>query len=388
MKLKSRPEDFVVEEISSFTPDPAGRFFVYELTKRSLATFEALRVIAREAGMHARDLSAAGLKDKHGLTRQLISSPRVLPGKLKDDRLELRLVGKATAVMTAGSIVGNRFEITMRNLREADLEVLPRNAAEIRQFGLPNYYDNQRFGGIAHGRGFIGRALAVGDFEQALRLHLAAPHRKQSLTDKNNRRLADELWGDWDTLHHRMKRSPERALVDYLRKNPRDWAGCFDRITPSLRVLFVAAYQSWLFNETVRRMIKAAVPVQHMKYRAGELAFYRELPPEVLARWRDMEVPQLGPGTRLEDFPEAAPHVVEVLKSEGISQEQLAVEGLERTGFKASARKALMWPGNFEMDDPVDDELNEGAKAVTLRFDLGRGMFGTMVTRRLGLRVY
>ena len=386
MKLKSRPEDFIVEEISNFAPDTDGRFYVYELSKRSLATLEALRLIAKQAGMHARDLSAAGLKDKHGLTHQLFSSPRALPGKLEDDRLSIRLVGKTGSKLTAGSIIGNRFEITMRDLNEDELAVLPGNADEIRRFGLPNYYDNQRFGGIAHGRGFVGRALVLGDFEQALRLHLAAPHRKQSMRDKANRRLGDEHWGDWETLHKGMTAGPERALVDYLKHNPGDWAGCFDRITPSLRNLFVAAYQSWLFNESLRRMIEDVGRVQHVKYKAGELAFYRELPHATLAHWREMQLPLLGPGTNLEDFPEAAPFVAAVLETEGITQEQLSVPGLERTGFKASSRSALMWPDKFELGEPVPDELNPEGHAVTVRFELGRGMFGTMVTRRLGLR--
>ncbi|MCB9933431.1 MAG: tRNA pseudouridine(13) synthase TruD [Planctomycetes bacterium] len=384
MKLKSVPEDFVVEEVSDFTPNPGGRFFVYALEKRSLATLEALHIIARHAGVRERDLSAAGLKDKHGLTRQLFSSTRALP-VFSDERLKLRLVGKSVEKLTAGSILGNRFTITLRNLREDVIARLPRNVNEIQRFGLPNYYDNQRFGGIAHGRGFIGRALVLGDFEQALRLHLAAPHRKQSLTDKSNRRLADQLWGDWHALHKRMKRSPERALVEYLKSHPDDWAGCFERITPSLRNLFVAAYQSWLFNETLRRMVEASAPFEHVKYKAGMFAFYRNLPEELLARWRDVELPLPGPGTRPDDFPDAAPHLRAVLESEGISLEQLSLPDLERTGFKASTRRALLWPKDLQLGELQADELNPGAEKVVVKFELGRGSFGTMVTRRLGI---
>lgn len=381
MKLKSRPDDFRVEEISSFTPDPAGRFFVYELEKRSLSTFEALSVIAKRAGMHARDLSASGLKDKHGLTRQFFSSPRALPGDIGDERIALKLVGKSTDKLTAGFIVGNRFEITLRNLKQRELDVLPRNIEELQRHGIPNYYDNQRFGGIAHGQGFIGKALARGDFEEALRLHLAAPHRKQSLKDKTNRRLAAEHWGDWETLHAKMKRSPERALVDYLRDNPNDFAGCFERITPSLRTMFVAAYQSYLFNETLRRMVLTAEPdAVVVRNKGGEIAF-----PRRDAGLREVQLPLLGPGTRLEEYPEAAPFVNEVLEHEGLTLNQLTLDGLERTGFKASSRAAMMQPENFECGNAEPDELNEGASKVTVKFVLGRGSFATIVTRRLVL---
>ena len=140
MKLKSCPEDFVVDEISNFVPDPGGRFFVYELEKRSLATLEALRLIAIAAGMRAKDLSAAGLKDKHGLTRQLFSSPQALKTDFEDKRIKLRLVGKSAGKLTAGSIVGNRFEIVMRNLSDADVAVLPRNIDEIKSVGSIGLY--------------------------------------------------------------------------------------------------------------------------------------------------------------------------------------------------------------------------------------------------------
>ncbi|MBZ0136546.1 MAG: tRNA pseudouridine(13) synthase TruD [Planctomycetes bacterium] len=383
MKIKSRPEDFVVDEVSSFVPDPLGRYFVYELAKRSLSTFEALGLVAKRAGMHRRDLSPSGLKDKHGLTRQLFSSPRALPGDIGDDRVSLKLVGKCDTVLTPGFIVGNRFEITLRNLRQCELDVLPRNIDEMKQFGIPNYYDNQRFGGIAHGQGFIGRALALGNFEEALRLHLAAPHRKQSLKDKTNRRLGAKHWGDWKTLHGKMRSSPERALVEYLIGHPDDFAGCFERITPFLRNMFIAAYQSYLFNETLRRMVlKFAPTAVVVRNKAGEIAFYRTLPDNAFA---GLELPLPGPGTRLDEFPQSASFLHEVLKQEGLTLSCLSLSGLERTGFKSSTRSALMLPEGFECGDVTPDDLNEGTSKIVVKFQLGRGSFATIVTRRLVL---
>ncbi len=383
MKLKTRPEDFVVDESADFTPDPAGAHFVYELTKRSVATLEALSILARRNKLRATELSAAGLKDKHGLTRQLFSSARPLKSDTGDERLELRFVGKARAPLTAAIILGNRFRIVMRNLSPAEQAVLAANAEEIQQAGVPNYYDNQRFGGIAHGQGFIAKALARGDCEEAVRLHLAAPHRKQSMRDKTNRRLAIEHWGDWATLYDRMTRSPERALVAYLQEHPGDWAGCFERITPALRTLFVAAYQSFLFNRVLTSVIAAACPEHEWLHnRSGELAFHRRLPAQDL---RELELPLLGASTRLAEYPAVGTHVEAVLALEGVSLEQLRLAGLQRTRFKAASRKALMTPGGFKMELPQADDLNEGRAKVTVCFDLPRGSFATIVTRRLVL---
>jgi tRNA pseudouridine13 synthase len=387
MKLKSIPEDFIVDELTSFAPDSAGRLFVYELEKRSLATMEALSIIARRNGMRVKELSAAGLKDKHGLTRQIFSATRPLKEDTGDERIALRFVGKCAAPLTAAVISGNRFRVVMRNLRAEEAQALPRNGDELLRFGVPNYYDNQRFGGIAHGQGFIGKALALGDYEEALRLHLAAPHRKQSLTDKQNRRLAAKYWGDWETLHRRMKRSPERALVEYLRDNLGAWAECFDRIPPTLRTMFVAAYQSFLFNQALTRMIQdGAKECSVVRYKAGEIAFHRSLPADLLAQWRDLKLPLPGGSTKLEDYPHAAEHVRAVLEEEGVTLEQLRLPGLQRTRFKAAERAMLVFPQEFALKGPEPDERNQSREKATASFTLPRGSFATIITRRLALQ--
>lgn len=384
MKLKQRPQDFLVEEISSFVPDPSGRFFVYELEKRSLSTFEALAILARRARLRPAELSAAGLKDKHGATTQLFSAPRALATDTGDERLKLRFVGKCATPLTAASIVGNRFRLVLRALDRARADALAPNAAEIARFGVPNYYDDQRFGGNAHGQGFAARALALGNFEEALRLHLAAPHRKQSLRDKQNRRLARDLWGRWAELHARMHRGPERALVEFLRDNPGRYAEAFERITPSLRTMMVAAYQSLLFNLMLARMLEAAgVPLVAARNRGGEIPMHRMLDDATLEQWRELELPLPGGSTRPDDFPAAAPHLAAVLEQQGITLNQLRLSGLSRTRFKAARRRALMFPQDLAVGPPVPDELNPGLLRADVSFALGRGSFATIVAKRL-----
>lgn len=380
MKLKQRPEDFIVEEISSFTPDAAGRFFVYELEKQSLATLEALSILARRAGLRPADLSASGLKDKHGSTTQLFSAPRALSADTGDERLKLKFVGKCAQPLTAASIVGNRFRLILRGLRDAEAAAIAPNAALVQHIGIPNYYDNQRFGSNAHGEGFIGKALALGRYEEALRLHLAVPHRKQNMRDKTNRRAAKELWGSWAELHQRMTKSPERALVEFLRDNPGAFAQAFDRITPSLRTMFVAAYQSLLFNLTLARMVReSGVAVFEFHNRGGDIPMHAA----ALDAWRELELPLVGGSTKLEEFPQAAPHVQAVLDAEGVTLDQLRLPGLERTRFKAARRKALMFPDQLEVGPTQADDLNEDRSKVAVSFTLPRGSFATIVARRL-----
>ncbi|MHC4840257.1 MAG: tRNA pseudouridine(13) synthase TruD [Planctomycetota bacterium] len=379
MKLKQLPSDFVVNEVNSFTPDPSGKFFVYELKKTSLATMEALGIIAKANCVRVKTLSASGLKDKHGVTTQLFSAQHPIQTPFDHELIELAFVGKCTEKLTAKHIDGNEFKIVIRGLHDSELAVLPDNLEQIKTQGIPNYYDNQRFGGIAHGQGFIAKALISGDFEEAVRLHLAVPHRKQNMRDKSNRRLAQKMWGEWSRLHKKMRKSPERALVEFLIENPVGFAECFDRIPPTLRNLFVAAYQSYLFNETVRKFIENNAKVYaSMKYKAGILSFPRG------QSW-ELDVPLLGASTDLNDFPQLASIVEDVLAEEEVELDALRLTGLERTRFKPSIRTMMLRPENLSVSDPVPDRENEGRHMLAVSFRLPKGCFATMVCRRLVL---
>ncbi|MCF6228479.1 MAG: tRNA pseudouridine(13) synthase TruD [Planctomycetes bacterium] len=381
MKLKQLPSDFIVDEINSFTPDPDGKFFVYSLRKTSLATMEALGIIAKANGQRVKTLSASGLKDKHGVTTQLFSSQQPIKTPFEHELMEISFIGKCTEKLTAKHIDGNKFQIVIRGLREEEVAVIPNNLQEIRDHGLPNYYDNQRFGGIAHGQGFIAKALLRGEFEEAMRLHLAVPHRKQNMRDKSNRRLAQKMWGEWERLHKKMRKSSERALIEFLRDNPDEFAECFDRITPTLRNLFVAAYQSYLFNETVRLFIEAkSKSYASTKYKAGVLSF-----PRGDCSWADVRVPQLGSSTDLTEYPEVASFVQQVLDAEEVELSSLKLTGLSRTRFKPSVRSLLLKPIELIVGEVTDDEENEDRKKIEISFQLPKGCFATMVTRRLVL---
>lgn len=383
MKIKQQPEDFVVDEITSFEPDTGGKYFVYHLHKRGMATMEALRQIAKQSRVPFKTLSAAGMKDKHSVSRQYFSAESSLPLEHNTDDLNIRFVGRSSRRLTAGFIDGNRFQLVLRNLQPDECQRIADNAVLLKDHGLPNYYDNQRFGGVAGREGFIGKALVLGNFEEALRLHLAVPVRKQSLRDKQNRKLAAKLWGDWNRLHTKMKRSSERALVEWLIDNPTDFAGCFERITPTLRSMFVAAYQSYIFNRALSDLVRASSSATGtVLNKVGPMVF--PLDPTEDNPLVSLNLPLVGAGTKLGDGPgERA--IQTVLDDEGITLAMLELPDLPRTRFRAAMRPAMMTPMDMVLSDPRDDDLNKGRLCLDLSFSLPRGSFATIVTRRLNM---
>jgi len=73
MKLKQRPEDFIVREAYRFDEDPRGPWRVYLMDKQKLSTFEAVQRICTRMRIPPAAVSFCGLKDKQGRTEQLVA---------------------------------------------------------------------------------------------------------------------------------------------------------------------------------------------------------------------------------------------------------------------------------------------------------------------------
>ena len=119
--LKAAPEDFIVEEILGFEPSGDGEHIFLKVEKRGENTDYVGRQLARYAGAHSRDVGYAGLKDRHGLTVQWFSVQ--LPGKegpdwsaLESPTVRVLAVARNNRKLKKGAAIGNRFEITVRQV--------------------------------------------------------------------------------------------------------------------------------------------------------------------------------------------------------------------------------------------------------------------------------
>src|SRR5205807_8895929 len=176
MKIKQRPEDFVVREGYRFEPDPQGPVWVYRMDKQKVSTLQALERISKDFGVRRRDLSICGLKDKQGRTEQLVGVSGGALGEtevVQSGDLRLKLLGRAKEPLSSDNITANRFEVTVRDLAKAEAERVPESVAEVERVGVVNYFDSQRFGFLKHGQGLIARDLIKGDYEGALKRFLA-----------------------------------------------------------------------------------------------------------------------------------------------------------------------------------------------------------------------
>lgn len=165
--FKSRPEDFVVEEIPAYLPSGVGDHLYVTFKKRALTTDQAVRRIADELGVQVRDIGVAGLKDKAAVTTQTISIPlgpqltceqaelalRALPTlgaetENEVDRVAFELLTLAPHPnkLRTGHLRGNRFSLWVRSARAEEAATVLTRLAEAKANGIPNTFGDQRFG--------------------------------------------------------------------------------------------------------------------------------------------------------------------------------------------------------------------------------------------------
>ena len=148
--IRQEPEDFWVDEMLGFEPDGEGEHWLLHLQKRNSNTAWVAQQLARLAGVRPRDVSYAGQKDRHAVTRQWFSV--WLPGKeapdwqqINSDEIQLLTASPHQRKLRTGALQGNRFQLRIRQLK-CDRDELEDRLSRIAKEGVPNYFGDQRFG--------------------------------------------------------------------------------------------------------------------------------------------------------------------------------------------------------------------------------------------------
>jgi tRNA pseudouridine13 synthase len=257
MHIKQSPDDFRVEELTDVQPGTQGDYALYSLQKSGWTTPDALAAVRRRWRIDVRRLSYGGLKDRHANTTQFVTILRGPARRFTQDRIALAYLGQLPHPFRSEYIRANRFAIALRDATVDDVATATAAIAEVHQCGVPNYFDDQRFGSVADGGPFMARALVAGDAEGALKIALTAPYRFDRAAQKQEKALLRQHWGDWPRLKELLPRSHARSLVDYLRVHPDDFRGAVERLRPELRGLYLSAYQSHLWNRMLARWLEA-----------------------------------------------------------------------------------------------------------------------------------
>lgn len=385
MKLKQLPADFIVEEIPDYTvSSEKDEHTIFLLQKQEIDTFDAIRRIAQRLHISLFEIGYAGLKDKHALARQYVSIPtRYNVLGLKLDSVVLTLIGYSRKKIKIGDLAGNRFTIITRDIQKDELTDIPLNAQAIATSGVPNYFDSQRFGSVID-KVFIGKEVILKRYETAVKQYLTAYQKSEPKKIKNEKRRILSSWNDFSNVRL-FNKAFAVVTKEYLKT--KDWRAAYGKIPAHLREMYVNAYQSYLWNECVKEILKLSVEKKKLysiEYAVGALLFFTDL--SVQERER---IPQtfLTISNQM-IVPESEKQVIDrVIAKEYLKLADFNIEDEAGNFFKTRARQLLLIPQDFSIGTPKRDELNNKENTerykIQVSFSLPKGSYATLITKRL-----
>ena len=149
-RLRTEPEDFLVEEQLGFEASGAGQHVLLKVRKRDANTQWIARELARACGCRPGDVGYAGLKDRRALATQWFTVPqsRLSPQDwvgVRSGEFDVLEAHRHSRKLPRGALAGNRFVIKVRGAAIDDAALAGRLAV-IERRGVPNYFGPQRFG--------------------------------------------------------------------------------------------------------------------------------------------------------------------------------------------------------------------------------------------------
>jgi len=385
VKIKQQPEDFEVEELTDVTPGREGSFALYRLEKRGWTTHDAVQAIRRRWQLDRRRVAHGGLKDRHAHTVQYLSILRGPQRNLTHQRITLTYLGQIGQEYGSASFRSNRFRITVRALSPEAVAAAQQALEDIRTQGVPNYFDDQRFGSVGPHGEFMAQALAAGNYEEALRRALLSPYEFDRGAQKKEKTLLHAHWAEWTKCKELLPRGHARSLVDYLVHHPQDFRGALERLRPDLRGLYLSAYQSHLWNRMLSRWLAGHVPAEHLisvRLRLGDMPMHQHLSESLLAELAELRLPLPSSRVDLDDADSRKQLLAEILKEEGLQQEQFKLKGMREIFFSRGDRAALCMPSGLQYESAAD-ELNPKKQKLILAFELPRGSYATLLVKRI-----
>lgn len=152
-RLKAEFADFIVKEELGYPLSGEGEFVAVKIRKTNANSLFVGEKLAEFAGISAKNMSYAGLKDRHAITEQWFCLH--LAGKETPDFSNFPLEGVEILAVTrhnrkirVGSLQGNHFELLLREVTQTD-DIINR-LTQLQAVGFPNYFTEQRFGRDGH----------------------------------------------------------------------------------------------------------------------------------------------------------------------------------------------------------------------------------------------
>lgn len=298
-KIKQNYEDFQVEEIPDYRL-AEGPYIYFWLEKKGLNTLEAVKLIARALNTSYKKIGYAGNKDKRAITQQVCSVKDIRKENLTNLKLKnikIKCIGTGKKPISLGDLKGNKFIITIRNLKK---QIKP-----IKK--IINLFDEQRF---STDNVEIGRSIVKSNFKKTTELLL-----------KNN--------------------LVKNKIKEHLKNKPKDYVNAIKLLDKKLLMLFVHAYQSYIWNESVKKLKK-----------------------------KPKKVPIVGFGSEIKDKT-----IKKILEKENLKPRDFIIRQIPDISAEGTERDVFVEVKNFKIIKKEKDK-------ITISFSLPKGSYATQVVKQ------
>ncbi len=267
-KLRRTPEDFVVDEISILPPPyPDGKFVIAKVWHRNWEANRLVRRLGSNLHVGRSRIGFAGTKDGRSVATQLMSFNAPLDAVKSLEIPDVRILDVYTArrMISIGDLVGNKFRIKVTDIPQGTdiagtCTAVKKGLDTIN--GFPNYFGIQRFGSVRSITHLIGKDLVRGDIEGAVMRYAANPLDENSEANDARRTLQETKDFERALNEYPMKLTFERMMIGHLKDNPGDYLGALRTLPYNLLMMFVHAYQSYLFNRTLSERIRRGMSIK------------------------------------------------------------------------------------------------------------------------------
>lgn len=359
MLIKHSPKDFIVEEIPAKEWMSSGAYAVFKLTKINLNTEQAIDIITKKFHLIVESIKYSGTKDKHAHTIQYISIPNrtgISQIRINEENIKLEHVGYNDEPLSLGTLKGNKFIITLRELNPQELESLNTKRVLIAQtlseqdFCIPNYFDDQRFSTNNYN---IGLCILKKDYKNVVKY----------LSENN------------DSYSEKSK--------TYLDKNPNDYVGTLRFIPRKTLLMFIHAVQSYFFNVSLSKLLEDKAKKENIKhtnisYIMGDLIFYKDFSQydKFITDTKELEL--IGFNTL-----DINKYVKQLLNELNLIPRDFIIRAIPNLSVEGTTRESIVSVKNLSIEiEKIDIESNSTNVAI-IKFELPKGSYATMVIKAL-----
>ena len=401
-KLRTNAEDFIVNEIYLYPKKVEnGSSIVAEVSAKNWETHRLVRELSKRLKISQKRIGFAGTKDKRSCSTQLMSFYNVSEDDLSNIRLKdvsIKIMYGSDKSVKIGNLLGNRFEITIKNIKKTIVsEQIDNTASFLEKYGgFPNFYGVQRFGIIRPITHIVGQHILQDDFESAVMSYVANPIKGE---DEKAYKLREELDSSRD-FSEALQSYPdtlnfEKIMLNKLVVAPDDFVVALKELPKNLLLMFVNAYQSFIFNKMLSERIRKKIPLN--KAVVGDIVFpVRKNTIDVqYIRVTELNMEKVNKQIMKNKavitgllvgydsvFSKGEMGEVEqkIIEQEKIDYRDFVIPKIPFLSSKGSRRPILGMLNKIDWE-LYNDTLQDNKKALTLKFELQKGCYATSLLR-------